>query len=91
MHGAENPQMGVEMSVSRGINELMQNYYYINKMDLGKYEICNYVLRNGSAEHSSKMLRIAVSPLTNAEVLSIEEYVRDGRKRIAIVDVAGSK
>lgn len=82
---------GVEMSVSRGINELMQNYYYINKMDLGKYEICNYVLRNGSAAHSPKMLRIAVSPLTNAEVLSIEEYVRDGRKRIAIVDVAGSK
>ena len=41
--------------------------------------------------HSSKTLRIAVSPLTNADVLSIEEYVKDGRRKIAIVDVAGSK
>lgn len=82
---------GVEMSVSKGINELMQNYYYINKKDLGKYEICNYMVRNGNGTHTPAILRIAVSPLTNADVLTVKKYVKDGREKIAIVDVAGSE
>lgn len=69
-----------------GLRSLMTNYIYIYKEDLGEYKIQNYVMNPNANDilKNRKRLRIAVSPLTNANVLQLDDYERDDIKRIAI-------
>ena len=75
-----------ELSVSRGINELMQSYYYVDVKALGGFKVHHYMMNNPEKD-SVKFLRIAVSPLTNGNVLAIKKYSAEGCKKIAIVGV----
>lgn len=89
MENAENKS--TELSLNKGINELMQNYYYINEKELGRYKIKNFVIKSGEKFHSTDYLRIAVSPLTNGDVLNVKEYTKGGQKKIGIAGVGSNK
>lgn len=80
-----------ELSVSRGINELMQYYYYIDTKSLEGLEVRNYLMKFPKPKEATGFLRIAVSPLTNGDVLAVKKYKARGGKKIAITGVGSDQ
>lgn len=76
-----------ESSLGTGINELMQYYYYVNVEELGGYSLVNYMMKGFRRTESHDFLRIAVSPLTNGNVLAVKKYEIDKERKIGIAGV----
>jgi len=77
-----------DMSVSRGINELMQYYYYVDVKTLEPYCVQNYILRDVAI---GEKIRIVASPVTNKNVLKVDRYSRDEKNKLAVEEVDGSE
>lgn len=80
-----------ELSASRGINGLMQYYYYIDVKALGSLKVQNHVMKFPRQKEVTKFLRVAVSPLTNGNVLAVKKYTARNSKKIAVAGVGSDQ
>ncbi len=90
------PKIGCvwEKEVKRGLQSLMKSYLYILESDLNGYTIKNHLVNRTVSEltKTSDHIRIAVSPLTNENILQIDDdYERDDVKYLAVQGVGHNK
>ncbi|MCI8530473.1 MAG: hypothetical protein HFH82_15230 [Lachnospiraceae bacterium] len=84
-NGKSGDEFG-DLSMGEGINQLMK-YYYVDMKALGGYELQNYVINDMQWNKTREFLRIAVSPLTNGNVLAVKKYKAEKKKKIGIAGV----
>lgn len=62
------------------LNSMLNHFYYIRQVDLGDYELKNYLILPGLSALSQETLRIGAAPMLNAplqNVLSYDDTVRE--------------
>lgn len=72
-----------------GLRSLVDSYTFVRKQDLGEYIVKNYLFNQSAAEllKNENYIRVAVSPLTDANILQVDRYEREDVKLFAIKDI----
>lgn len=81
-----------EKSLAFGINKILRHYYCVQCEKLGQYSLRHHIVSSIKRfGEDMEQIRIAVSPVTDRDILRYERYERDGKARIGItgVDVQG--
>ncbi len=81
-----------EKSLADGINKVLKNYYCVQKSKLRQYRVQHHIVSDMNRfGNNLEYIRIAVSPITDKDILKFERYEREGKSRIGItgVDIQG--
>ncbi len=77
-----------EKSLAVGINKVLKHYYCVQKKKLGQYRVQHHIVSEiNRFGNNLEYIRIAVSPITDRDILKFERYERAGKSRIGITDV----